>query len=57
MKILKILIIVFGITSAWFVLRMVGLRFFNIPTSSMENTIPYGTRIMVWKMHFQPADI
>lgn len=55
MKIWKILIIIFAVIAVWIGLRIIGLKFYKIPTSSMENTIPLGTRIMVWKMNFKPS--
>lgn len=49
-----ILIILAGLVISWTGLRIMGLKFFKIPTASMENTVPVGTRIMVWKKNFHP---
>jgi signal peptidase I len=55
MKTWRLLIIVFAIIALWFGFRIIGLKFYRIPTGSMENSIPAGTRIMVWKMNFKPS--
>lgn len=55
MKIWKISIIIFAVIVAWFGLRIIGLKFYRIPTGSMENSIPAGIRIMAWKMNFKPS--
>jgi hypothetical protein len=26
-----------------------------VPTAAMENTIPSGTKVLVWKMNFKPS--
>ncbi len=55
MKIRKIVIIIFAVIAAWFGLKIIGLKFYSNPTSSMENTIPKETTIMVWRMNFKPS--
>jgi signal peptidase I len=55
MKIWKILIIICAVIAVWFGLKIIGLKFYRIPTGSMENSIPAGTRIMAWKMNFKPS--
>lgn len=49
-----ILIIVAGLVVIWIGLRVAGLKSYKIPTASMENTIPIGTRAVVWKKNFTP---
>jgi len=56
MKLLaKILIIPILIILLWTGFRLTSLKFFRIPTASMENTIPVGSRLLVWKKNFKPA--
>ena len=50
----RILILLIFLISGWIVLRATGLKFFKIPTRSMENAIPMGSRIMVWNKNFKP---
>jgi len=56
MKLLvKILIIPILIILLWTGLRLTSLKSFRIPNASMENTIPAGSRLLVWKKNFKPA--
>ena len=50
-----ILFITAGVIVVWIILRITCLQFFRSPTTSMENTIPKGTYIMVWKMDYKPS--
>lgn len=55
MKIRKIALIILALIAVWFGLRIIGLKFYRSSTGSMENTIPAGTRLTVWKMNFAPS--
>lgn len=50
----RLIILSILLIAAWIVLKATGLKFYKIPTGSMENTILIGTRVMVWDKNFKP---